>query len=84
MAKEKKEAKKEQSFWQSVKKFFAKVWHVIAGFCVRTYQDVVRVRWPNKKTIIAATSIVLSFIFLFGVYILFNDFIISHIFRVIY
>jgi preprotein translocase SecE subunit len=96
MAKDKKEeVKKETSFWKNVKnffvkigkaigKFFAKLARVIAGFSVRTYQDVARVRWPNKKTIIAASAVVLSFIFLFGVYIILDDYIVSQVFRIIY
>ena len=82
--KENVEVKKKSSFWEAFKKFFKKVGFVIAGFFVRTYQDLVRVRWPSKKTIISATCIVLSFMFLFGVYIIIDDFIIAQIFKVIY
>ena len=72
------------SFWSKVIKFFKKVWFKICGFFVRTYHEMRRMRWPSKKALISATSIVLSFIFLFGVYIIFDDFIIAQIFKRIY
>jgi preprotein translocase SecE subunit len=72
------------SFWSKVVKFFKKVWFKICGFFVRTYHEMRRMRWPSKKALISATSIVLSFIFLFGVYIIFDDFIIAQIFKRIY
>ena len=85
MAKENvKTTKKATSFWSKVGKFFKKIGFAIAGFFVRTYQDLVRVRWPSKKTIVSATCIVLSFLLLFGVYILVDDFIIAQIFKLIY
>ena len=72
------------SFWSKVKKFFKRVWFKISGFFVKTIHEMKRMRWANKKTIISATGIVLSFIFLFGAYIIFDDFIIAQIFRLIY
>ena len=84
MAKEKTENKNKTSFWSKVGNFFKKVGFAIAGFFVRTYQDFSRVRFPNKKSIIAATCVVLSFVFLFGLYILIYDFIVAQIFKVIY
>ena len=67
-----------------VGKFFKKIWFKICGFFVRTYHEMRRVRWPGKKTMISATCIVLSFVFLFGAYIILDDFIIAQIFRRIY
>lgn len=72
------------SFWSKVKKFFKRLWFKISGFFVRTYQEMRRMRWPGKKLLTGATCIVLSYIFLFGVYILLDDFIIAQIFRLIY
>ena len=72
------------SFWSKVKKFFKKVWFKICGFFVKTIQEMKRMRWPNKKVMTSATYVVLSFIFLFGLYIVFDDFIIEQIFRLIY
>ena len=72
------------SFWSKVAKFFKKLWFKISGFFVRTYQEMRRMRWPSKKALVSATGIVLSFVFLFGVYIIFDDFIIAQIFRLIY
>ena len=72
------------SFWNKVKKFFKRVWFKISGFFVKTIHEMKRMRWTNKKTLVSATGIVLSFIFLFGLYIIFDDFIIAQIFRLIY
>ena len=78
-------AKSKKSFsWSNVGKFFKKVWFKICGFFVRTYHEMRRMRWPGKKTMTTTTYVVLSFIFLFGVYILVDDFIIAQIFRLIY
>lgn len=72
------------SFWSKVGKFFKKLWFKICGFFVKTIQEMRRMRWPSKKVLINATCIVLSFVFLFGVYIIIDDFIIAQIFRLIY
>ena len=82
--KEMVEKKNKGAFWSKVLKFFKRIGFAIAGLCVRIYQDISRVRWPNKKSIISATCIVLSFVVLFGLYILVDDFIIAQIFKVIY
>ena len=83
MAKNKTEVKK-KSVWDSIKNFFVKVGRWCAGVSVRVYQDLARMRWANKKTIIATTGIVLSFMLIFGLYIIIDDFLIAQIFRVIY
>ena len=75
---------KKKSFWKSVAKFFKKLGFRIAGFFVRTVHELRRMRWPSKKVLASATCIVLSFIFLFGVYIVFDDFLIAQIFKLIY
>ena len=75
---------KNTSFWSKVCKFFKKLWFRICGFFVRTFQEMRRMRWPGKKSLIGATYIVLSFIFVFGAFIIFDDFIIAQIFRLIY
>ena len=72
------------SFWSKVGKFFKRLWFKISGFFVRTLQELKRMRWPSKKVLISSTCIVLSFVFLFGVYIIFDDFIIAQIFRLVY
>ena len=72
------------SFWSKVKKFFKKLWFKISGFFVRTYHEMRRMRWPSKKLLTSSVCIVLSFVFIFGVYILLDDFIIAQIFRFIY
>ena len=72
------------SFWSKVGKFFKKIWFKICGFFVRTYHEMRRMRWPSKKALTSATCIVLSFVFLFGAYIILDDFIIAQIFRLIY
>jgi preprotein translocase SecE subunit len=72
------------SFWSKVCKYFKKLWFKICGACVRTVHEMRRMRWPGKKLLIGATCIVLSYMFLFGVYILFDDLIIAQIFKLIY
>ena len=79
MAKEKK-----VSFWKKVGRFFKRAGFKISGFFVRVYQELRRMRWPSKKVLASATGVVLSFCFLFGIYIVFADFIIAQIFRLIY
>lgn len=82
------------SFWSKVAKFFKvagikivkffkRLWFKICGFSVRTYQEMRRMRWPGKKTLKSSLSIVLSFIFVFGVYIVFDDFLIAQILKLI-
>lgn len=78
------EKKEKSSFWSKVKKFFKVVGFKIAGFFVRTYHEMKRMRWPTKKVLTSSVCVVLSFVFIFGVYILFDDFIIAQIFRLIY
>jgi preprotein translocase SecE subunit len=70
--------------YTSVKKFLVKMWRKFCGVVTRTYQDLSRVRWSDRKTVIATTGVVLSFVILFGVYVLIDDFIIAQIFSVIY
>ena len=78
-------SKDKKSFsWSKVGKFFKRVWFKICGFFVQTSHEMRRMRWPSKKTLASATCIVLSFIFLFGVYVIVDDFIIAQIFRYIY
>ena len=67
------------SFWSRVCKFFKKLWFRICGFFVRTFQEMRRMRWPSKKTLVGALNVVLSFIFVFGVYIILDDLIINRI-----
>ena len=78
-------AKDKKSFsWSKVGKFFKRVWFKICGFFVKTYHEMRRMRWPNKKTMATTTYIVLSFVFLFGAYIILDDLIIAQIFKLIY
>lgn len=78
-------AKNKKAFsWEAIVKFFKKVWFKICGFFVKTYHEMRRMRWPGKKTLATTTCIVLSFVFVFGAFIVFEDFIIAQIFRVIY
>ena len=79
MSKEKKKFS-----WNKIGKFFKKVWFKICGFFVQTGHEMRRMRWPSKKALVSATCIVLSFIFLFGVYVIVDDLIIAQIFRHIY
>ena len=64
-------------------KFFKTIGHSIAKFFVLTIKDMKRVRWPNKQTMKEASSIVLAFVLLFGLYIVLDDYIIAQILKLI-
>ena len=79
MAKENK-----TSFWGKVGKFFKRLGFKIVKFFVNVFQEMRRVRWPGKKVLVSSTCIVLSVVFLFGIYVIFDDFIIAQVFKLIY
>ena len=77
-------AKNKEAFsWKKVGDVFKKIWFKICGFFVKTYHEMRRMRWPNKKTMVSDTYIVLSFIFVLGAYIILDDFLIAQIFKMI-
>ncbi len=66
-----------KKFFRAIGRFFKKIGYAIASFFVLTFREMKKVRWPDKKLMIDASKIVLAFIFLFGLYIVFDDFIIA-------
>ena len=68
-------------FFKSIGRFFKKIGFSIAKFFVLTVREMKKVRWPNKETMIEASKIVLSFILLFGLYIVLDDFIIAQLLK---
>ena len=70
-------------FFKAVGRFFKKIGFGIAKFFVLTVREMKKVRWPNKQVMKEASSIVLSFILLFGLYIVLDDFIIAQLLKLI-
>ena len=65
----------------AIGRFFKKIGYSLAKFFVLTFREMKRVRWPNKAKMKESSYIVLSFIFLFGLYIVLDDFIIAQLLK---
>ena len=72
-----------KKFFKAIGRFFKKIGFSIAKFFVLTIREMKMVRWPNKQTMKEASAIVLSFILLFGLYIVLDDFIIAQLLKLI-
>lgn len=72
-----------KKFFGSIGRFFKKVGFSIAKFFVLTVREMKMVRWPNKQTMKTASKVVLTFILLFGLYIVLDDFIIAKLLKMI-
>lgn len=70
-----------KKFFKAIGRFFKKVGFSIVKFFVLTVREMKKVRWPNKEKMKEASQIVLAFIFLFGLYIIFDDFIIAQLLK---
>ena len=68
-----------KKFFGAIGRFFKKLGFSVAKFFVLTFVEMKKVRWPNKKAMIEASCIVLSFVFLFGLYIILDDYIIARL-----
>ena len=68
-----------KKFFGAIGHFFKKLGFSVAKFFVLTFVEMKKVRWPNKKAMIEASCIVLSFVFLFGLYIILDDYIIAQL-----
>ena len=68
-----------KKFFGAIGRFFKKLGFSVAKFFVLTFVEMKKVRWPNKKAMIEASCIVLSFVFLFGLYIILDDYIIAQL-----
>ena len=66
---------------KAIGRFFKKTGYSIAAFLVLTVREMKRVRWPNKQAMKEASKIVLSFILLFGLYIVLDDFLIAQLLK---
>ena len=69
--------------FKAIGRFFKKLGYSIAKFFVLTVREMKKVRWPNKAKMKEASQIVLAFLFLFGVYIILDDFIIAQLLKLI-
>ena len=72
-----------KKFFCAIGRFFRRLGYSIAKFFVLTFREMQKVRWPNKKTMMEASCIVLSFILLFGLYIVLDDYIIAQLLKLI-
>lgn len=72
-----------KKFFKAIGRFFKKIGFSIAKFFVLTIREMKMVRWPNKQVMKDASAIVLSFILLFGMYIVLDDFIIAQLLKLI-
>ena len=65
----------------AIGRFFKKIGLSIACFFVLTYRELKKVRWPNKEAMKEASKIVLGIVFLCGLYIVLDDFIIAQLLK---
>jgi len=72
-----------KKFFGAIGKFFKKIGFAIAKFFVLTGRELKKVRWPSKGALKEASVIVLSFVLLFGLYIILDDFIIAQLLKLI-
>ena len=72
-----------KKFFSAIGRFFKKLGYSIAKFFVLTVREMKKVRWPNKEIMKEASKIVLGFVFLFGLYIVLDDFIIAQLLKLI-
>ena len=72
-----------KNFFKAIGRSFGRIGYAIAKFFVLTVREMKKIRWPNKQTMKEASGIVLSFILLFGLYIVLDDFIIAKLLQLI-
>lgn len=72
-----------KKFFKAIGKFFKAIGFGFAKFFVLIARELKKVRWPNKKVMKEACGIVLSFVLLFGLYILLDDYIVAKLLKLI-
>ena len=72
-----------KKFFKSIGRFFKKMGYSVAKFLVLTVREMKKVRWPNKQIMKDASAIVLTFVLLFGLYIILDDYIIAQLLKLI-
>ena len=72
-----------KKFFCAIGRFFKKLGFSIVKFFVLTVREMKKVRSPSKQTMKEASNIVLSFIVLFGLYIVLDDYIIAQLLKLI-
>ena len=70
-----------KKFLKAIVLFFKKIGYSVAKFFVMTFREMKKVRWPNKKVMKEASAIVLTFVLLFGLYIVLDDYIIAQLLK---
>ena len=69
--------------FKAIGRFFKKLGYSVTKFFVLTVREMKKVRWPSREKMKEASQIVLAFLFLFGVYIILDDFIIAQLLKLI-
>ena len=72
-----------KKFFKAIGRFFKKMVYSVVKFFVLTAREMKKVRWPSKQTMKEASAIVLSFILLFGLYIVLDDYIVAQLLKLI-
>ena len=72
-----------KNVFKAIGRFFRKLGYSIVKFFVLTVREMKKVRWPNRQAMKDASTIVLSFIILFGLYIVLDDYIIAQLLKLI-
>ncbi len=67
----------------AIYKFLVKFFVSIFRFIVLTFRQVKKVRWPDKKTMVESTIVVVAFVVFLGLYFMFDDFIILNLLKLI-
>lgn len=72
-----------KKFFKSVGRFFKKAGYNFVRFFVLTFREMKKLRWPNRQTMKQASAVVLTFVLLFGLYIVLDDYIIAKLLTLI-
>ena len=72
-----------KKFLSAIGRFFKRLGYSIAKFLVWTVREMKKVRWPSKEQMKEASKIVLSFVFIFGLYVILGDYIIANLLKLI-
>ena len=69
--------------FKAIGRFFKKLGYSVTKFFVLTVREMKKVRWPSKEQMKEASKIVLSFVFIFGLYVILGDYIIANLLKLI-
>lgn len=69
--------------FKAIFNFFKRMMIAIVRYFVLVFKQIKKMRWPDKKTMIEATSVVLVFVVFMGIYFMIDDFIIVNLLKLI-